>query len=203
VVDTAAVPAALTPLTGERVRLVSWNKPEAGLEAGARQVFPYPVWTTVEGEVQAFCRAWVARHGAAPAALQQRLEQLLGLRPGDGAGRAFIAFEVERDRVMRPCPDPAVETTQCRAVFDRRSLAAALDRDPEADRFLLEQMLLSYVAPGGYPFTRRGYTYDEAPEAAAGGHVGLSEYVTRPATTVTITARPQDPGSYCAPVRTP
>lgn len=197
VVDDQPPARPLTPLLTEKVRMVSWNAANADMKPGAAYTFPYPVWLTVDGEVKDFCRGYVAGHHATAADVQARLEQLLGLRPGDGAGRSLITFEVARAQVFRPCPDPAVDTTQCRAVFDRKSLGAALDKDAAATRFLLEQMLFSYVEPNGYPFTRRGYTYDWSPEAAKDGHFGLSEYVTRAATTVTIVGEPQTPAAYC------
>lgn len=189
----------LTPLLTPRVRLLTWNAVKPGMTPGASYTFPYPVWLTVDGEVRDFCRRWAAAHPGDGAALQARLEQLLGLRPGDGAGRSLITIEVDRERIFRPCPDPAVDTTACRATFDRAGLSAALDKDPAATRFLLEQMIFSYTSDGGYPFTRRGYTYDWSDEAAAQGHVGLSEYLTRANTTVTITQAPQDVVGYCAP----
>lgn len=186
----------LTPLLAARVRLVTWNAPSGDMSAGASHVFPYPIWATVDGELRNFCTRYSATRHPAPADLQLRLEQLLGLHPGDGTGRALITIEVDRTQVMRPCPDPAVDTTACRAVFDRQSLAQALDRDPEATRFLLDQMLLSYQR-SGYPFTRRGYTYDWSHEADAGGHFGLSEYVRKAKTQATIVAAPQTPEAYC------
>jgi hypothetical protein len=186
----------LTPLLAERVRLVTWNAPSGDMAPGASHVFPYPIWATVDGELRKFCQAYSAAQHPAPGELQLRLEQLLGLHPGDGTGRALITIEIDRARVMRPCPDSAVDTTACQATFDRASLAKALDRDPEATRFLLDQMLLSYKIDG-YPFTRRGYTYDWSREAAA-GHFGLSEYVTKAATTATIVDAPQIPADYCA-----
>ena len=197
VIDPAIPTRPLTPLLSDRVRLVTWNAPSADMGAGASHVFPYPIWGTVDGELRKFCQDYSAAQRPSPDDLQRRLEQLLGLHPGDGAGRSLITFEIDRASVIRPCPDPAVDTTACRTNFDRRSLTAALDRDPFAARFLLEQMLLSYNLPDGYPFTRRGFTYDWSPEAATTNHVGLSEYVTRSAASVTIVATPQTPAEYC------
>jgi hypothetical protein len=186
----------LTPLLGDRVRLVTWNKPSDDMQPGASHSFPFPIWTTVDGELKAFCRRYSAAQQPSAEALQLRLEQLLGLHPGDGAGRSIITIEVDRAEVMRPCPDPAVDTTSCRAVFDRAGLAQALDRDPAATRFLIEQMLLSYKAEG-YPFTRRGFTWDWSPAAEPEGHFGLSEYVTKSKTVATIVEAPQTPAAYC------
>jgi hypothetical protein len=196
VVSASEPTRPLTPLITDRVRLVTWNVPNGDMIPGASYTFRYPTWTTVDGELRNFCQAYSAATRPSPEALQLRLEQLLGMHPGDGAGRAVITFEIDRAQVMRPCPDPAVDTTACRAIFDRAGLGQALDHDPTATRFLLEQMLLSYKTEG-YPFTRRGYTYDWSPEAVAQAHFGLSEYVTKAATTVTIVGLPQPAATYC------
>jgi hypothetical protein len=198
VVDPNLPTKPLTPLLTDRVRLVTWNPRSDDMAPGASHVFPYPIWATVDGELRKFCQGYSAAQRPSPDDLQVRLEQLLGLHPGDGTGRFLITFEVDRANVIRPCPDPGTDTTACRSTFDRAGLAAALDRDPFAARFLLDQMLLSYKLPDGYPFTRRGFTYDWAPAAGADGHDGLSEYVTRNATTVTIVGEPQSPTAYCA-----
>jgi hypothetical protein len=136
VIDPTIPTRPLTPLLADRVRLVTWNAPSADMTPGASHVFPYPVWGTVDGELRNFCRGYSTAQRPSPDDLQLRLEQLLGLHPGDGAGRSLITFEIDRAQIIRPCPDPGVDTTACRAIFDRQSLNAALDRDPFAARFL-------------------------------------------------------------------
>lgn len=198
VVEATTPTKPLTPLLTDRVRLVTWNAPSADMSPGASHVFPFPIWATVDGELRKFCQAYNAAQRPSQSDLQLRLEQLLGLHPGDGTGRSLITIEIDRAAVIRPCPDPAVDTTACRSNFDRAGLAAALDKDPFATRFLLEQMLFSYKTPDGYPFTRRGFTWDWSPAAASSGHFGLSEYVTRAKAAATIVDAPQSPAAYCA-----
>jgi len=123
---------------------------------------------------------------ADPVALRRRVERLLGMREGDGDGRVIVEFKTDAANVFRPCPDPAIDTPSCPAAFDVETLGALLDRDPVAERILLRQLLMSYVQQNGYPFTRRGYTYDWDPSAGVNHHVGLSEYVTRPGSGVEV-----------------
>ena len=175
----------LTPITGARTTLVSWKRASSTPGAG-QAAFPWPTWTTVAGELKAFCRRYAAETHADPAALRQRVERLLGMREGDGVGRVIVEFSVDTANVFRPCPDPQIGTTSCPVVYDIKELSAALDRDPAAARLLLQQILTSYVGKDGYPFTRGGYTYDWDPSAAPAHHVGLSEYVVKGAAPVEI-----------------
>ena len=168
----------LTPITGPRATLVSLKRASATPGVG-KASFPWPTWVTVAGELKAFCRRYVAETHADPAALRQRVERLLGMREGDGTGRVVVEFSVDTANVFRPCPDPSVTTTSCPVTYDIKELNALLDRDPAATRLLLQQILTSYVAKDGYPFTRGGYTYDWDSSAAAAHHVGLSEYVVK------------------------
>jgi hypothetical protein len=82
-------------------------------------------------------------------------------------------------------------------VYDVKNLNALLDRDPVATRLLLQQILMSYVAKDGYPFTRGGYTYDWDPSAEVTHHVGLSEYVVKaPVAVEILSVSPVE--EYCA-----
>lgn len=185
IADPAQSLPALTPIAGPRAALVSWKRADSVTGVGAT-TFARPTWATVAGELKDFCRRYVAENRPDAAILRRRIERLLGLREGDGNGRVVVEFTVETSNVLRPCPDPAVDTTSCPVTYDAGSLNSLLDRDPTAARLLLQQMLTSYVAEGGYPFTRRGYTYDWDPAASGVRHVGLSEYVTRPSSPVEI-----------------
>ena len=175
----------LTPITGARTTLVSWKRASSTPAIGAA-TFAWPTWTTVAGELKAFCRRYVAEKRPDPADLRRRVERLLGMREGDGVGRVVVEFSVDTANVFRPCPDPSIGTTSCPVVYDIKELNALLDRDPAATRLLLQQILTSYVAQDGYPFTRGGYSYDWDPSAAAAHHVGLSEYVVKGAAPVEI-----------------
>jgi len=49
----------------------------------------------------------------------------------------------------------------------------------------MRNVLESYQVPNGYPWTRLGYTYDWNPNSP---EVGLSEYIVRGGSTVTVAA---------------
>ncbi len=197
--DPKSVVPPLTPILSDRVHLVTWKKPAEEMVPTGTCTFKRPVWATVSGELRNFCRQFVMTDHPTREALQSRLEQLLGLRPGDGAGREIIEFDIDSAQVFRPCPDPSIDTVACQVEFDEKSMKTALDKDSVATRFLLEQMLVSYVQPEGYPFTRRGFTFDWAPSATASHQFGLSEYVTRPNAAVVILTVTPLLEDYCRP----
>lgn len=186
VADATLPLPTLTPITGPRATLVSWKRAGAVPAGGGTTSFALPTWVTVAGELKAFCRRYAEQPRRDPADLRRRVERLLGMRDGDGEGRVIVEFSVASSNVFRPCPDPSIDTTSCPVVYDFKQLNAQLDRDPVATRLLLQQILMSYVGQGGYPFTRGGYSYDWDPEAAGRNHVGLSEYVVKPASEVEI-----------------
>jgi len=187
----------LTPIVGPRARLVTWKRSSAPITVGSAR-FAWPVWATVDGELRAFCHRFVNDTHPDSTALRRRIEHLLGMRDGDGDGRVIVEFSLDSREVFRPCPDPAIDTVSCPVSFDPKGLDALLDRDPIAARLLLRQLLLSYVGPKGYPFTRRGYTYDWDVAAAPAHHVGLSEYVTSPNSSVEIISVTPSLDQYCS-----
>jgi hypothetical protein len=133
------------------------------------------LWVTVVPEVQERCRKYPASERVL------RLQQLLGLPPvgPDQAYDRFAVMTVKVDDLFRPCtnPDPS-DSGPC-----TESLPANVD--PKYLRWFADNMLYSYQLPGGYPWTRLGYTYDWNP---AGSHAGPSEFVARKGATVTVTA---------------
>jgi hypothetical protein len=175
----------LKPITEPRPTLVSWKRASSAPVVGPAS-FAWPAWVTVAGELRAFCQHYVAEAHPDSLTLRRRIERLLGMREGDGDGRVIVEFTIDSGSVFRPCPDPAIDTTSCPVEYDVKGLNALLDRDPVAERLLLQQLLMSYVGQNGYPFTRRGYTYDWDASAATTHHIGLSEYVTKPGASVEI-----------------
>jgi hypothetical protein len=169
---------SLTPIDGPVAHLVTWRRPGSfGASMGPTSI-PRPIWATVEGDLWRFCSQFVASTHPDSVTLRRRVERLLGLQDGDGEGRVLVQFSVPAHDVFRPCPDPSVTATHCDASYDPSKLARLIEDNREASQILLMQMLGSYARQGGYPFTRRGYTYDW--DTSAGPyHVGLSEYVTR------------------------
>ena len=160
VIDTSQPASPLTPIRGAKVQLVTWKRMKGNPLTPGPVRFPRPVWGTVGGELRDFCRSFVRDAHPDSARLRERVERLLGLRDGDGEGRAMIVFEVEAAQVIRPCLDPSVATTTCPARLDEAGVAALMEKDPWAGRFIFAQILNSYVQPDGYPFTRRGFTFD-------------------------------------------
>lgn len=191
-----ASPRKVLPLQAlpeeETLAVVSWMS-EKKIPACSRDALPCeltlgdrPLWVTLAGEVREKCRAWTL-HGEP---LRRRIEQLLGLPmdpPPAYRGAAFVEFRVARAAVERPClgvdaSDPA------RPVC---TLAASPTSAPALRNFVGQQMADSYVVDSpqgpGYPFTRLGYTYDWSSTADA-GHYGASEFIVRPASTLTVLA---------------
>jgi hypothetical protein len=198
IVDTRLVAPPLTPITQARPRLVTWKKITGGTEISAGTVtMERPMWSTVDGELHEFCRKFGGEGHTDPSELRKRIERLLGLREGDGEGRSIIVFEIDAQDVIRPCPDPAITTTSCPTTFDDKALRAKLAENPLIAQLLLTHILASYVREEGYPFTRRGYTYDWD-RAARPDHFGLSEYLTLPNARIEVTSVFKSLGDYCA-----
>lgn len=142
-------------------------------------------WVTVAPQVSDFCKAL----GLTGQRLTARLEQLLGLPP-EGKKAYFIEFWVNPDDLFRPCPDPEISDQECAPNFPRsKYLTISL----EYVSWFFDLRNNSYGA-NGYPWTRLGYTYDWGSPT---GHVGLSEFVIKPGSTVKIKATPTT-AEYCS-----
>ena len=160
--------------------------------APGRVTLKWDVWIVADEEFQNAC----SRLGGD---INLRLSQLLGLPaprrhlPPDTFERQFVTFSaVPIASVFRPCTDPRVDTDRCSI-----ALPASLppNAPPDFYRWFTNQAMSSWQLPAkgkdpdGYPWTRLGYTYNWAPEAAS--RYGVSEYVipgdARPVE-VTVTA---------------
>lgn len=145
----------------------------------------YPFVTTVP-EVKNFCSA----PQNAGTNLTLRLEQLLGLPPMNGKVK-FVELWVNPNDLFRPCPDPEITDGRCELDFPQTGfLTVSLGYVKWFDN----QVCQSYPARPkdyngtdlmGYPWTRLGYTYDWG---VASGHVGMSEFVIKPGSPVTVKA---------------
>ena len=142
-------------------------------------------FVTVVPEVSNFCKAL----GLKDRSLKARLEQLLGLPP-EGKKAYFIEMWVNPDDIFRPCPDPEINDQECAPNFPRSKFVSI---SSEYLSWFFDLRNSSYGA-GGYPWTRLGYTYDWGNPAS---HVGLSEFVIRPGSTVKIKATPST-ADYCS-----
>lgn len=145
-----------------RVLLVTWTN-YSGYDdlVGQPTKLGVEVWTTVAPQLQEFCRAAEPRD----AALELRMEQLLGLPAGTGKDR-LVELWVPAEAVFRPSPDPEIDDS-----------VAALDYPPgtaQSHIDWIEALKAASYGEDGYPWTRLGYTYDWSGE---GSEVGLSEFV--------------------------
>ncbi|MEM9061181.1 MAG: hypothetical protein AAGD13_12040 [Pseudomonadota bacterium] len=196
--NAAVVAAAVPPQGGTKtpllqveegeVQVVSWNDPK--FYPIGDQTLDRNVWVTIVPQVQNMCRA--LPNGGTTA----RMEELLGLAPGDGTGRQMIVMTTETRHLFRPCADPSLDQTTCPlSVPNARPIDYPEDHWNADLAFVLNQASTSYVQTGGYPFTRLGYTYDW--NAASPDNVGPSEFLVRNGTKVAVTAQVPT-GDYCA-----
>ena len=140
------------------------------------------VWVTMAPQLQEFCRAL----GLADAALDLRLEQLMGLPPNNGKNR-LVQLWIPTDGLFRPSPDAETDDSVAALVFPD---GAAPDHVA-----WIENLEANSYGEKGYPWTRLGYTYDWAPDAKS--EVGLSEFVARKGTKAVVdSVVPQ--AQYCA-----
>jgi len=173
----ADLEARLSPITTKNVDVATWAYDLDSRSAGKLiRTLGADVWVTLVPDLKRRCE------GLTGDTLNLRLQQLLGLPPGDGSERKIFTFTVRSADVFRPCADPRIGTTSCSLeVPDVRHVGLTEATAAAHLRFVLEQMLSSYRVGfdrPGYPFTALGYTYDWKPGSET-QHVGLSEYVVR------------------------
>lgn len=154
----------------------------------------YGLWISVEPELKAICRAYPREQ------VVERLHHLLGLKPATESDRnaRFVRFTVKEPQatgptgqsIFRPCANPDPTATQC---------GNQIKGTPDYVSWFANQQVFSYQVNGemkrtGYPWTRLGYTYNWAPDAA--DIRGVQEYVVPDKTVVTVTeiVKPED---YC------
>ena len=191
----ADLEARLEPIQSKTVNVVTWATDLNSHSAAKNtRTLGEDVWVTVVPGVKRYCA------GLTGAALALRLQQLLGLPPGDASDWKMFAFTVHSTDIFRPCADPRVSTTSCTLDVPDGRHAGLTDATAAAHlRFLLRQILSSYrvgFEQPGYPFTALGYTYDWKPDSET-HHVGLSEYVVRRGAIV-HDVQQIDTADYCA-----
>jgi len=176
--------------TTKPVSVVTWTSQET-----ADKFYPpgpirvgVDVWVTRVPQLQEACAAFPAE----PDALRLRLQQFLGLPAAPGE-RVVVLLQVDPASILRPCPDPDPAKSECAAAFPPNT-------DTAYKAWFAEQVLSRYRQPGGYPWTRLGYTYDWAPGSTTvepgSTTVGASEFVIRKGSNVTVTEKVPT-ASYC------
>ncbi len=174
---------ALVPIVARNEKL-SWKKSGQGEDLvltatwtswtgyddkiGENVTLERPIWVTTVPELKDFCE----KNRPIFPDMNLRLEQLLGLPPGNGKTRVLELW-ANPDDLFRPSPDP--EITDREAELDFPASTNFVTVSPDHIAWFTDLKEKSY-GPDGYPWTRLGYTYDWGnPES----EVGLSEFVIR------------------------
>ena len=186
--ESRVYPLRAVPRGANVVDVVTWTAyPDSYKQTTVTLGFG-DVWVTLEPEVRERC----ARFDAGTRT--ERLQQLLGL-PKTAQPRMFVSLRVNVPDMFRPCPDADVFTTTC--------AAQPASATSEHLAWMARQSFTAAQVPGGYPWTRLGYTYDWSPDADF--RYGASEYVIRQNAVVQVIGVPQSSDDYCsgAPTRSP
>lgn len=145
------------------------------------------VWVTPVPSLKDFCQN--PDNTPADSSLTLRLEQLMGLPPGNGKNR-FVEMWVTPGNLFRPSPDPAITDHEAELDFP---VSAGMVVSQQHKDWINSLKGKSYGA-NGYPWTRLGYTYDWGPGET---RIGLSEFVVQAQSRVTIQDVQKIDG-YCA-----
>jgi hypothetical protein len=176
-------PLRAVPPGADTVDVVTWTAyPDSYRQQPTVTLTFGDVWVTLEPEVRERCRGFDA------ATRTERLSQLLGL-PQSPQERMFVSLRVRVADMFRPCADADVFTTTCAA-----QPASAASTEHLA--WMARQSFTAAQVPGGYPWTRLGYTYDWSPNAQH--RYGASEYVIRRDAMVEVIGVPQAADEYCS-----
>jgi hypothetical protein len=141
-----------------------------GYVAGQSQKVPVYVWVTLVPEVRDSCLTFTGDK-------KLGLEQLLGLPAGTN-DTLMVELTVRAADVFRPVTDPRITTTY--PCGDTIQAGCGTKFPGGVSPGHLEWMARTFadhwMIPGGYPWTRLGYTYNWRPGAP---RYGASEYVIR------------------------
>lgn len=181
-----------------RVKVVTWTKKDY-YDKYAGQDYKLPadanVWVSLYPEVKNFANK--DRVSNEPL----RIEQLLGLPPGNNATK-FVEFWVNPADMFRPSPDPEITDHEANVdfptinnrflSFNDSSYVVEWDGAANADKSYTYQQWFdnrkSTVYSGAYPYpwTRLGYTYDWGTNAK--NHEGPSEFVILGGSTINVSS---------------
>ncbi len=163
-------PLMALPAGRETVDVVTWTG-----EDTARKYYPLgrtsvgvDVWVTLSPQVRDLCRRYSGAEGA-----QAASPAASGASRRCGRGESNAArvrrHDGARADLFRPCPDPDPTKPSCTLDFPK-------DAPERHKAWMAGQVSSRYTAPGGYPWTRLGYTFDWNPDTP---RYGASEYVLR------------------------
>lgn len=154
---------------------------QAGGNFNSPQVPGVYMWVSPVPELKNFITRYV--HGvkktlAVP--LLTRVQNLLGLPESEG-DFSVVELWIEPKYLFRPCPDNEIDDDVCVAdtVVGKPGydVFQTVRATPEHKNWYANKKSISYKMPGGFPWTRLGYTYDYYKANFKADPKGLSEYV--------------------------
>jgi hypothetical protein len=153
--------------TTSRVLLVTWTA-WTGYDSlvGTTTTLTRDMWMTVVPQIKEF-RAASSLEGSS---LTLRLEQLMGLPPGNGKTR-FVEAWADPNDLFRPSADPEITDHEATPEAPRSTRYVTIS---PAHAAWMNALIASSYGANGYPWTRLGYTFDWGSDATK---VGLSEFV--------------------------
>lgn len=161
---------------GDRLKVATFAKAKYNYEVGSTKPQQRDMWVTVVPELKNFCTNYSTTTGKE---VTLRIEQVLGLPPGNNEPRKIVEFWVSAKDLFRPTPDPEISDREAELEFrpaNEFSIVSDKYKDwynHELSSFNRRMKEMNPDSPPA-PWTRLGYTYDWGESA---NHVGLSEFV--------------------------
>ena len=155
------------------VTWTSWNGYDEKI--GQTMELSREIWVTAAPELKNFCKKQKLKKEK----ITLRLEQLLGLPPGNGKTK-FVEMWVSPNDLFRPSPDPEISDHEAELDFPASNLFLTVDENYIS---WFNNLKENSYEDNGYPWTRLGYTYDWGNPS---NEIGLSEFVIRKGATVEI-----------------
>ena len=153
------------------VLMVTWTKYASSYPVGETVTTSWgETWVTAAPEIKVFFQDHVSPDTNATV----RAAQLLGM-PANTSNTCFVELWVNPQSLFRPTPNNEINDTVATLSFPSTATA-------DYKAWFNSNIIFSYY-PMKFPWTRLGYTYDWGNTAT---HVGLSEFVLRQNSTVTV-----------------
>lgn len=212
-------PVPLTIIEGAHVRMVTFTN-YTGYKTTDTQMGA-DVWTTADPELKNQCMQFVKNH---PHATHQQLTlwiaELLGVAPYQADTRQFVVFDIPVIQayygnpesaigIFRPCTDPRIGPhADGSSICPSQMNSSDNNIGSDYKTWFINNSIAAYTRSktnnqdNGAPWTELGFTYNWNPEAAM--PFGLSEFVVKKNTPVTVLANPLNsntayisPEEYC------